>query len=452
MSEHRAIKILDMQRQRQRDRISAQPVTARVPTAARRRVGLARLAAVAAADSGRPPAGSVAVRVAGRRPALAGLAAVAPVGSWRSGRPLTRSAAGRELARERRGGWALAGGIAAGVATDAVLGDPRRAHPVALFGRAAGAIEKLAYADSRPRGAIYAAACLTLAAVPAVAAGRLTRRQPWLALAANASATWTVTGARSLTREAERIRAVLATGDLDAARAALPSLCGRDPSGLGGKEITRAVIESVAENTADAVVSPLTWGALAGLPGLVTYRAVNTLDAMVGHRTARLARFGTASARLDDVANWIPARLTAMLTSACAPVIGGRPASTWRHARRYGKQHPSPNAGWCEAAFAGALGVRLGGSNSYAGVTEARPELGDGRAPEPADIARAIRLSRAVTAAATAVSVATSFATAARTSPPAARARPARGTHSMITPISQSMRQIPVIMESRGGR
>jgi adenosylcobinamide-phosphate synthase len=238
-----------------------------------------------------------------------------------------------------------------------------------------------------------------VAAAPAAAASRLTRRRPWLALAATAAATWAVTGARSLAAEAAGIAQALEGGDLAAARTALPRLCGRDPHQLDDKEIARAVVESVAENSGDAIVSPFLWGVAGGIGGLTTYRAINTLDAMVGHRTPRLARFGWAAARLDDVANWIPARVTALLTAACAPVVGGRPARAWRMALRYGPQHPSPNAGWCEAAFAGALGVRLGGSSSYAGVAEQRPELGEGRAPEPADIGRAVRLCRAVTAA-----------------------------------------------------
>jgi adenosylcobinamide-phosphate synthase len=292
------------------------------------------------------------------------------------------------------------------VAADALAGDPQRGHPVAVFGAAAAALQERLYADSRPRGAAYTAACVLAAAAPAAAAAGLTRRRPWLSLAAAAAATWAVTGARSLAGEAAGIGRALDGGDLAGARAALPRLCGRDPSGLGEKDIARAVVESVAENSSDAIVAPLLWGAVAGLPGLTGYRAVNTLDAMVGHRTPRLARFGWASARLDDVANWIPARLTALLTAACAPAVGGSPAAAWRAAVRYGGQHPSPNSGWCEAAFAGALGVRLGGTNSYAGRAEHRPELGDGRAPEPADIARSIRLCRAVTAASTVTAVA----------------------------------------------
>jgi adenosylcobinamide-phosphate synthase len=128
---------------------------------------------------------------------------------------------------------------------------------------------------------------------------------------------------------------------------------------------------------------------------------VNTLDAMVGYRSPRYARFGWAAARLDDVANWAPARLTGLLTAACAPAAGGRPATALQAMRRYGARHPSPNAGRCEAAFAGALGVRLGGTNVYAGQAERRPELSDGRPPCAHDIRRAVRLSRAVTIAAT---------------------------------------------------
>ena len=156
----------------------------------------------------------------------------------------------------------------------------------------------------------------------------------------------------------------------------------------------------MAENSSDAIVAPLLWGALAGPAGLIGYRAVNTLDAMTGHHSPRYERFGWASARLDDVANWVPARVTALLTAVCAPVVGGHPRTTWQIAQEHGRQHPSPNAGWCEAAFAGALGLRLGGPVSYAGRTEHRPVLGAGHAPEPADIARAARLCRSVTAGA----------------------------------------------------
>jgi adenosylcobinamide-phosphate synthase len=301
-------------------------------------------------------------------------------------------------------GWPVGVGILAGAAADALLGDPRRGHPVALFGRAAQAAQVRAYADSRLRGAGYAAGCVLAAAAAAAIGERVARGRPWLHAAATAAAVWAVSGARSLTREAERIAAALDAADLEGARAALPNLCGRDPGQLGAGELARAVVESVAENASDAVVAPLVWGVLAGLPGLIGYRAVNTLDAMVGHRSAAWARFGWAPARADDVANWAPARLTGLLAAAFSPIVGGSPAAAWRTMRRYGARHPSPNAGRCEAAFAGALGVKLGGTNAYAGVTEHRPVLGDGRAPEPDDIRRAVRLCRAVTIAATTVS------------------------------------------------
>jgi adenosylcobinamide-phosphate synthase len=304
--------------------------------------------------------------------------------------------------------WPLAAGLAAGVALDALLGDPRRFHPVAAFGRAAAALEARDYADSRPRGAAHAAACVLAAAAPAVLVQRRTRGRPALEAAAAALTVWAVTGARSLHHEAERAVVSLDQTDLQSARRVLPSLCGRDPVGLDAGGIARAVIESVAENTSDAIVAPLVWGAVAGLPGLAAYRAINTLDAMVGHRSPRYQRFGWASARLDDAANWVPARVTAALTIAVAPLVArseASAASVLRTVLRYGGRHPSPNAGRCEAAFAGALGIRLGGTNVYAGVAETRPELGDGRAPEPDDVRRAIRLSRAVTAAVTGLAV-----------------------------------------------
>ena len=150
-------------------------------------------------------------------------------------------------------------------------------------------------------------------------------------------------------------------------------------------------------------MAPLFWGAVAGIPGLVAYRAVNTLDAMVGHRSSRYHRFGWAAARTDDVANVVPARVTAALTVACAPLARTSASGALRAWRRDGAAHPSPNAGRCEASMAGALGVRLGGRNVYGGRVEHRPALGDGRPPVADDVLRAIRLSRAVWLAAAAL-------------------------------------------------
>jgi adenosylcobinamide-phosphate synthase len=314
----------------------------------------------------------------------------------------------------RRRTWPLAAGLAAGVALDALLGDPRRGHPVAAFGRAATALEARDYADSRRRGAAHAAACVLAVTLPAVGLQRHTRGRPLTRVTAAALAGWAVTGARSLHHEAERARFPLSRHDLASAREVLPSLCGRDPSQLDETEIARAVIESVAENTSDAVVAPLLWGAVAGIPGLVAYRAINTLDAMVGHHSARYENFGWASARLDDVANWVPARVTAALTAACAPLVTRvHPGKVIDTVRRDGGHHPSPNAGRCEAAFAAALGVRLGGTNVYGGVAETRPGLGGGRVSDPDDIRHAIVLSRAVTICATALAVLISVVTGA---------------------------------------
>ncbi len=163
-------------------------------------------------------------------------------------------------------GWPLAGGIVAGAVLDAAFGDPRRGHPVAMFGRAAQAVADRVYADSVARGAGYTACCVAAAGGLGLAAQRLTRRRPLAGLAVTAAAAWTVTGAASLAAEAQRIQRALKAGDLPAARAALPSLCGRDPAGLDEFQIARAVIESVAENASDAVVAPLLWGAAAGCP------------------------------------------------------------------------------------------------------------------------------------------------------------------------------------------
>ena len=294
--------------------------------------------------------------------------------------------------------WPVATGLAAGLVADALLGDPRRAHPVAGFGALAAALEQRAHRDSRLAGSAYALA-LTGGAAALGAAGSRGRTGVSRA-AVTALATWAVVGGTSLRREAAAVARHLEADDLAAARSRIRSLCGRDPDSLDAAGLARAAVESVAENTSDAVVGPLVWGAVAGVPGLLAYRAVNTLDAMVGHRSPRYARFGWAAARADDVVNLLPARLTAALTVALAPVAGGRRSQALRVWRRDGGKHPSPNAGPVEAAFAGALGRTLGGRLSYAGRVEDRPLLGDGPAPEVADVARAARLSAAVTAGA----------------------------------------------------
>jgi adenosylcobinamide-phosphate synthase len=277
-----------------------------------------------------------------------------------------------------------------GFAADRALGDPARLHPVAGFGTVAAWAERRVWRASRVAGAVYAAA---LVAAVWAAAAVLARRLPasaWAVL-------WATLGGRSLERAALELQAALDAGDLAGARALAPTLVGRDPAALDAHELTRAAIESVAENTSDAVVAPLVWMAAFGPAGAAAYRAINTLDAMVGHRDERHLRFGWAAARLDDAANWLPARATALLVVALA---GERRRAAWRAAFCDGARHPSPNAGRAEGAFAGALGVRLGGVNQYSHGVEERPQLGDGAGLRSGDIERAAALARRVGVAA----------------------------------------------------
>jgi len=291
--------------------------------------------------------------------------------------------------------------LAAGYAADVVFGDPRRLHPVAGFGALAQRAESVAYAPTRARGAAYTALLVGSAALAGELAARAAAQAGTSRAVVLGAVTWGALGGRSLTRAADRLAGQVGAGDLDAARATLPWLCGRDPADLDADALVRAAVESVAENTSDAVVGALLWGALCGPGGVMGYRAANTLDAMIGHRNQRYKDFGWAAARLDDLVNWPAARLTAGLTALCAPIAGGTPAATWRIVRRDGGAHPSPNAGRAEAAFAGALGVRLGGPLAYDGVAESRPCIGDGPAPGADDVRRATRLSLAVGIAAT---------------------------------------------------
>jgi adenosylcobinamide-phosphate synthase len=277
--------------------------------------------------------------------------------------------------------------VAAGLAADQLLGEPTvEPHPVAAFGQVMADLERRWWEDARGRGVMHAAAGIGIGA----GIGKLLGSSA----ASAALGTYVAVAGRSLADTARGVHAALMAGDLAVARARLPALVGRDPTHLDETEIARAVVESVAENTVDAVVAPALWGAAGGATGALGYRAVNTLDAMVGHRNARYERFGWASARLDDAANYVPARLTAALVATCRPRAA---RAVWHHVRADAPAHPSPNAGVAEAAFAAALGVRLGGTNRYGDHLDHRAALGDGRAPEAHDIDAAIRLSFDVT-------------------------------------------------------
>jgi adenosylcobinamide-phosphate synthase len=301
--------------------------------------------------------------------------------------------------------WPSAAGLAVGFMADRVFGDPKRGHPVAGFGAAASWLEARCYADRQTAGVVHTAALVGTAVGLGATLEWLISNRSWATVMTTAAATWAVLGGRSLSREAATVAGQLAGGKLTDARGQVRHLVGRDTAELSPEEVARAAVESVAENASDAVVAPLIWGAVAGLPGLLGYRAVNTLDAMFGHRSPRYLRFGWAAARLDDLANWVPARLAALAAAAWAPLVGGTAQSAMAVARRDAGRHPSPNAGVVEAAFAGALDVQLGGQNAYHGAVEDRGVLGNGRRVAVADIARASRLAAAVSASALAAAI-----------------------------------------------
>jgi adenosylcobinamide-phosphate synthase len=302
-------------------------------------------------------------------------------------------------------------GVLAGYLADLVLADPRRGHPVAGFGAAAAAVERVTYRDTRIAGAAHVVVLVGAVSLLGSAVQRDARRRgPRWSVAATAVATWIALGGASLARTGLAVSDLLSRDDVDGAKRLLPSLCGRDPAQLDAAGLTRASLESVAENTSDALVAPLLWATVGGVPAVLGYRAVNTLDSMVGHRSPRYVRFGWAAARLDDAANYLAARLTAALVVLCAPVVGGSPSGAVRAWRRDAARHPSPNAGVVEAAFAGALGVRLGGPTQYQYELQIRPTLGEGMPPSVADLRRAVRLSRTVQAGATLLCLAVSAA------------------------------------------
>jgi adenosylcobinamide-phosphate synthase len=252
--------------------------------------------------------------------------------------------------------WVRPAGLLLGAAADALLADPRRGHPVAGFGRVAGALERRWYADARGPGAAYTAVLVGGAVGLGLLVERAAARHPVAGVLATAAATWTVLGGTSLARHGAALADELAAGDMAAARARLPSLCGRDPDSLDVAGAARAGTESMAENASDAAVAPLLWGAVAGVPGLLGYRAANTLDAMVGHLSPRHRRFGWAAARLDDLVNLLPARVSAALFAALAPAVGG-----------------SPRAALAASPSAGAPSTRTAWRNGPAWAADPRP-------------------------------------------------------------------------------
>ena len=271
---------------------------------------------------------------------------------------------------------------------DALLGEPRRFHPLAGFGRLATWLESGLNADGR-RHRLHGVAALVLLVMPCTALAWWLQQQPVVGALFSAFVLYAAIGLKSLHQHAQPVAAALARDDLDAARAGVSMMVSRDTTALDAEGVSRATVESVLENGNDAVFGALFWFLVAGAAGALGYRLVNTLDAMWGYKTPRYLQFGWAAARLDDVLNFVPARLTAL---SYALVGHTRPAlACWR------TQAPawdSPNAGPVMAAGAGALGVRLGGAAVYHGRTEARAALGQGAAPLGGDIARALKLVR----------------------------------------------------------
>jgi adenosylcobinamide-phosphate synthase len=297
----------------------------------------------------------------------------------------------------------LFGALLLAMATDALLGDPtwlwrRLAHPVVAMGRVIARLETRwldlaapAAAQAR-RGLMASLLVIGLSAAVAFAVQELCAGSPlgWLPLALAMS---TLVAARGLYDHVAAVAAGLDQG-LAVGRPAVAHIVGRDPASLDAHGVARAAIESTAENFADGVVAPLFWGVLFGLPGMAAYKAINTLDSMIGHRSSRYVHFGRSAARLDDFANWLPARLSALLIIAAALCLPGMtPGAGWRAIWRDASRHRSVNAGWPEAAMAGALGLSLAGPRRYAGELVDDAWMGDGRAAaNPADIRRGLRL------------------------------------------------------------
>lgn len=295
----------------------------------------------------------------------------------------------------------FAGAMVVAMAVDALTGWPswlftRIGHPVTWLGRLIGTIDAGWNRASDPptlRRAAGVAGALVVIALSVVIGWALQSLLPWgwIQIVIAGVVAWPLVALRSLHDHVAAVANPLQAGDIAASRDAVSRIVGRDPATLDEAGIARAAIESLAENASDGIVAPVFWGALFGLPGILGYKAVNTLDSMIGHRSERHESFGWAAARIDDVANFIPARLTGFLFVLLAPRRSEALSCMMRDARR----HRSPNAGWPEAAMAGALGVRLSGPRIYHGSTTNEPWLNEGaRDPLAADISEGLTVYR----------------------------------------------------------
>jgi adenosylcobinamide-phosphate synthase len=289
------------------------------------------------------------------------------------------------------------------LALDALVGDPpwlyrRIPHPVALIGGAISRLERRWLDLTQPprvlrrRGLLLVLAIVASSALAGILLQWLCLEVPlgWLLLGLLMSS---LVAQRGLYEHVAAVAAGLC-GGLAQGRAAVAHIVGRDPQQLDAPAVARAAIESTAENFSDGVVAPLLWGVLLGLPGMLAYKAINTADSMLGHRSSRYMDFGRFAARLDDLASWLPARLAALLilAAACLPP-GAAPAAGWRAMRRDAARHRLVNAGWPEAAMAGSLGLRLAGPRRYGGEMVEDAWMGNGTPfATPADIRRALQI------------------------------------------------------------
>jgi adenosylcobinamide-phosphate synthase len=286
----------------------------------------------------------------------------------------------------------MLGVLAAAAALDLALGDPEGAwHPVRLMGTLISWAEGRARRDGRHLKVRGVGVVLLVLGLSYAAGLAFLHAASWMdgdmgfngcaVFAAQTLMVWSCLGIRSMFQHAQAVLAPLRAGDLQGARAAVARIVGRDVSDLDEAGICRACLESVAESLGDGVMGPLFFAGLGGGPLALVYRAANTLDSMLGHRDERYRELGWASARTDDLLSWLPARKAALFTilgAACLKLDFG---SAWRVARRDARGQPSPNSGWPEGAFAGALGVRLGGAVSYGGRRVDKPFLGDAKRP-----------------------------------------------------------------------
>jgi adenosylcobinamide-phosphate synthase len=294
--------------------------------------------------------------------------------------------------------------VVAALAFDALIGDPdwlwrRLPHPVVLIGSFIGFLdpalndETWSPAQRKLAGVAVVVLLLAIAAVMGFLIEELLRQIAFGHFLVGLVAS-TLIAQRSLYQHVSRVRTAFADGGLAGARRAVSMIVGRDPEQLDEAGVCRAAIESCAENFSDGVVAPVFWLALLGLPGLIAYKAINTADSMIGHHTARYEQFGWAAARLDDLVNLIPARLSGLLLAAVAPVANGTAATAFKIMQRDAAQHRSPNAGWPESAMAGALGLALAGPRRYAEHSVDDPFLNAEARKDatPGDIGRALDL------------------------------------------------------------